>query len=121
MLRSGYRQTRRLPAIAVGGRHPGKATNSYSQSTVDGRAVRETQLSSLSSGRLNHVPVIQGANSHDGRFFFEPTMTATEYLGVVSAAATQSGKSFDSVLGAYPPTTTQARSRPQARCSATRC
>jgi para-nitrobenzyl esterase len=78
------------------------ATNAYNQSTVDGQVLRETQLSALASGRINRVAVIQGANSHEGRFFVPLTLSDTDYLGVVSVAANASGKSFSSILAQYP-------------------
>jgi para-nitrobenzyl esterase len=76
--------------------------SSYNQSTVDGRVLPEPQLAALALGHFNKVPVIQGANSHEGRFFFQPTVSETEYFGVVMAAAAESGKSVDLILTAYP-------------------
>jgi len=64
--------------------------------------LRETQVSALQSGRFNRVAVIQGANSHEGRFFIPLTLTATDYLGFVAVAAAESGKSSADILAAYP-------------------
>jgi para-nitrobenzyl esterase len=74
----------------------------WNQSTVDGQVLRETQLSALISGHFNRMPVIQGGNSHEGRFFIPPTFSAAEYPAFVSQAAALSGKSVASILNTYP-------------------
>jgi para-nitrobenzyl esterase len=78
------------------------ASNAYNQSSIDGQILRETQASALASGRINRVPVIQGDNSNEGRFFIPLTLSDTDYLGIVSLAAAASGKSFSSIVDAYP-------------------
>jgi para-nitrobenzyl esterase len=45
---------------------PGSA---YNQSTVDGQVLPEPQVSALSAGRFNRVPVLQGANSMESNVF----------------------------------------------------
>jgi para-nitrobenzyl esterase len=60
---------RALPAAEilahVGEIWPHPAT--YNQSTVDGQILVETQRSALEAGRINRVPVLQGATRDEGR------------------------------------------------------
>jgi para-nitrobenzyl esterase len=75
---------------------------SYNRSTVDGRVLPETQLAALRAGRINRVTVLQGANSHEGRFFLPPTLTADGYRTVLALIAAATGKSLDRIHAAYP-------------------
>jgi para-nitrobenzyl esterase len=78
---------------------PGAA---FHQATVDGHVLPETQLAALRAGRINRVPVVQGANRHEGRFFLPPALTADGYVGVLAQIAAATGKSLSQVQGAYP-------------------
>jgi para-nitrobenzyl esterase len=79
------------------------SSNAYNQATVDGPVLPRTQLEALSTGHFNKVPVVQGANSHEGRFFIPPTLTKAGYQAFVAPAiAAATGKTVDQILVAYP-------------------
>ncbi len=78
------------------------AGNAYNQSTVDGQVLPRTQLAALLTGTFNHVPVLHGANSHEGRFFLPPTLDESGYQTVLSLIAAATGKSAAQVIAAYP-------------------
>jgi para-nitrobenzyl esterase len=78
------------------------ATGAYNQSTVDGQVLPETQLSAIGAGRINRVPVIQGANSHEGRIFLSPNLTVAEYEASLSAYAAAAGRTPDEAFATYP-------------------
>jgi para-nitrobenzyl esterase len=85
--------------------HAGGANTSgsaYHHSTVDGQVLPETQLAALLAGRINRVPVVQGATRHEGRFFLPPALTADEYRVVLALIAAGTGKGLDQILATYP-------------------
>ncbi|MES1924868.1 carboxylesterase family protein [Salinisphaera sp. T31B1] len=82
--------------------------NRYSNSTltVDGTILTQTVRAALGSGDFNQVPVINGANRDEGRFFVAQTefasgtpLTADEYSTQVE---TTYGANAPQVLGEYP-------------------
>jgi para-nitrobenzyl esterase len=77
-------------------------TSAFNQSTIDGDVLPESPLSAIVAGHINHVPVIQGVNSHEGRFFFPPDLTEAGYLGTATGVAGVSGKSINQILSTYP-------------------
>jgi para-nitrobenzyl esterase len=77
-------------------------TSAYNQSTVDGQILPEVLILALRAGRINRVPVIQGANSHEVPFGGPTTLTAAGYRAALAGFATAFGKTPDEVLAAYP-------------------
>jgi para-nitrobenzyl esterase len=78
------------------------ASGTYNQATVDGQVLPESQLSALNAGRINRVPVIQGANSHEGRIFLSPTLTVEGYLTTLAGYAASVGRSASEAYATYP-------------------
>jgi para-nitrobenzyl esterase len=78
---------------------PGSAFN---QSTQDGRILPEAHRTALATGRINRVPVMQGANSNEGRSFVSPTLSAAAYEPTLRAYALLAGKDPDQILAVYP-------------------
>jgi para-nitrobenzyl esterase len=76
--------------------------SAYNHSTVDGQVLPETQRAALRAGRFHRVPVVQGANRHEGRAFIPPTLTAADYPTAVALIAGEAGTRFDQVLATYP-------------------
>jgi para-nitrobenzyl esterase len=76
--------------------------SSYNQSTVDGQIIPEPQIAAITAGRINRVPVIQGANSHEGRIFTSPTLTVAGYQATVAGFAAAFGKSAAEAFALYP-------------------
>lgn len=74
----------------------------FNQSTVDGTVLPETQLAALLAGHINRVPVMQGANSHEGRFFVSPALTEFGYQLTIFGIANATGKPADQVFARYP-------------------
>jgi para-nitrobenzyl esterase len=74
----------------------------YNQSTVDGQILAESQISALTAGRINRVPVLQGANSHEGRAFTPPTITAAQFQAALVSFALAFGKDPAVALATYP-------------------
>jgi len=74
----------------------------YNQSTVDGQILPETQISAIAAGRINRVPVMQGANSHEGRIFTSPTLTVAGYQASLAGFAAAFGKSVTEAFATYP-------------------
>jgi para-nitrobenzyl esterase len=78
------------------------ASAAYNQSTVDGQILTETQISAFTSGRINRVPVIQGANSHEGRAFLPTNLDVAGYQATVAGFALAVGKTAAQGLAEYP-------------------
>jgi para-nitrobenzyl esterase len=78
------------------------AGSAYNQSTADKKILPEPQLAAFSAGRFNRVPVMQGANAHEGRIFNSPTTTQAQYQTSVTAFAAGVGKTGAEALAAYP-------------------
>lgn len=76
--------------------------NAFNQSTVDGHVLREPPLAALQAGRINRVPVIQGANRHEGRFFISRGLTEAGYHQTVFGIAAATGKPADQIRARYP-------------------
>jgi para-nitrobenzyl esterase len=76
--------------------------SAYNQSTVDGQILPETQISAIAAGRINRVPVVQGANSHEGRIFTSPALTAAGFQATLAGFAAAFGKSRDEAFALYP-------------------
>jgi para-nitrobenzyl esterase len=74
----------------------------YNQSTVDGQILPETQISAIAAGRINRVPVMQGANSHEGRIFTSPTLTVAGYEASLAGFAAAFGRSLTEAFATYP-------------------
>jgi para-nitrobenzyl esterase len=73
------------------------ASSAYNQSTVDGVVLPERQIDAITAGRINAVPVMQGANAVEGRVFTSPATTAAQLVATITAAAISLGK--DPALG----------------------
>jgi para-nitrobenzyl esterase len=78
------------------------AGSAFNQSTQDGRILPEAHRTALAAGRINRVPVMQGANSHEGRSFVSPTLSAAAYEPTLRAYAMLGGKDPDRILAVYP-------------------
>jgi para-nitrobenzyl esterase len=93
---------RALPAAGVlahvGEIWPQPAT--YNQSTVDGEILVETQRSALQAGRINRVPVLQGADRDEGRGT-PRTMTLAEHQRDLQSITTALGKDPARALAIY--------------------
>jgi para-nitrobenzyl esterase len=76
--------------------------NAFNQSTVDGDVLPESQLAAIRAGHIKRVPVIQGANSHEGRFFVSPGLTESGYQLTLAAIAAATGKPFEQIRATYP-------------------
>lgn len=79
--------------------------NAFNPSTVDGLVLPATPIAALRTGRINRVPVIQGANSHEGRFFVSPGLTESGYQLTVFGIAAATGKPAEQIFARYPPQT----------------
>src|ERR1051326_2049290 len=76
--------------------------SAFNQSTVDGQVLPQSQVAALFTGQINRVPVMQGANSHEGRFFIPTGLSDAQYLGIVAQIALATGKDVDQILATYP-------------------
>jgi para-nitrobenzyl esterase len=76
--------------------------NAFNQSTVDGQVLPETPLAALTAGHINRVPVMQGANGHEGRFFVSPALTEFGYQLTIFGIAAATGKPADQIFTRYP-------------------
>jgi para-nitrobenzyl esterase len=76
--------------------------SAYNQSTVDGQVLPETQIAAITAGRINRVPVIQGANSHEGRVFVSSAVTVAGYQAALPAYAAGFGRSAAEAFATYP-------------------
>jgi para-nitrobenzyl esterase len=74
----------------------------YNQSTVDGQVLPETQISAIAAGRINRVPIMQGAASHEGRIFTSPTLTVAGYQASLAGFAAAFGRSVTEAFATYP-------------------
>jgi len=78
------------------------AGSAYNQLTQDGRILPEAHRTALAAGRINRVPVMQGANSNEGRSFVPTTLSAAAYEPTLRGFALGGGKDPDQILAVYP-------------------
>jgi para-nitrobenzyl esterase len=78
------------------------AGSAYNMLTQDGRILPEAQRTALAAGRINRVPVMQGANSNEGGYFVSPNLSVAEYEPTLKAFALGGGKDPNQILAVYP-------------------
>lgn len=75
--------------------------SSYNQSTVDGIVLPERQIDAITAGRINRVPVMQGANAVEGHVFADPRIDEAGYVAQISGFAAAFGKDPAAALATY--------------------
>lgn len=74
----------------------------FNQATVDGVVLPESQIDAITAGRINAVPVMQGATAAEGRAFFAGTpIDEQEYRARLTTLANREGKDPDVALSTY--------------------
>jgi para-nitrobenzyl esterase len=92
---------RALPIAKVMADIDSNGPTAFNQSTVDGQVLIETQRSALASGRFKRVPIMQGANSDEGRTGAQLARGDDELRTMLESAATARSKDLGQALEIY--------------------